>query len=99
MESLDDSELEKEIKILETIMSSVTVPPDAYHETQAEENTCFRHATNMYFQKKYLDENFEATYSRLMKVNNPVFILFPLLLVADVADFLISSITASKRRC
>jgi len=38
-----------------------------YYEPQQAKNSCFLHATNMYFQKKYLDEKFMPTYSELLQ--------------------------------
>ena len=67
MDGINDEALAKEVELMHTIFDS-SYPPDTFHEHQESEDSCFRHATNMYFQRKYLDQDFLNQYSQFIKV-------------------------------
>lgn len=41
-----------------------------YYEPQKSKNSCFSHATNMYFQQEYLSSAFIAEYAKLLVQNS-----------------------------
>jgi len=67
-ENIPEPELKKEIEALEQILNCKEVPLDLYIEKQIDSNSCFLHAINAYFQKKYIDniQNFLNEYSTLL---------------------------------
>jgi hypothetical protein len=48
---LKDDTLDKEVDIVDTLVNAMYMPEDMYYESQQTENSCFIHATNMYFQR------------------------------------------------
>jgi len=67
--SVNDENIIKEITALTTICNA---PRKATHllyfEPQQLYNSCFIHATNMYFQKTYLDADFETIYTNIIRL-------------------------------
>jgi len=63
---LQDKILDKEEEILDILVNYCQLN-SLYYESQKSEDTCFRHATNMYFQYEYINSNFLKNYSTLIK--------------------------------
>ncbi|KAL6074867.1 Ubiquitin [Balamuthia mandrillaris] len=68
IDELGDETLQKEVEIMQRIISTPTIPSSIHHEHQdAGSDTCFRHALNMYFQKPLVnDPSFLLQYSALV---------------------------------
>mmetsp|Transcript_30211 Transcript_30211/g.33764 ORF Transcript_30211/g.33764 Transcript_30211/m.33764 type:complete len:283 (+) Transcript_30211:41-889(+) len=64
-DEIEDETLDEELKMVETIINSRCVP-DFYYEPQAKSDTCFIHATNMYFQREYVTKENVITYDKLV---------------------------------
>jgi hypothetical protein len=69
-QNIPEPVLNKELEALQHILNCKSVPLDIYMERQKDDNSCFIHAMNAYFQRKYIDDNvlnFLSEYATLIK--------------------------------
>jgi hypothetical protein len=69
-QSIPEPGLNKELEALQHILNCKSVPLDIYMERQKDDNSCFIHAMNAYFQGKYINDdipNFLNEYTTLIK--------------------------------